>query len=259
MASSRSRTTRTTSSASPPAGSIRWRSARSDFPGAKRWSSARGARPARRSPPRASRSPKAWPRTSPAAPIMRRARAAPGYCVFNDAAVAARVIQADAASTRTRVRVAVIDLDVHQGDGTAQILGGDDSVFTLSMHGEKNFPFRKQAGHLDIGLPDGTGDDAYLAHLDRALAELESPLRAAADHLPRRRRRARERPARQAGADRRRDARARRARVRLRRAPRRADRGDDGRRLRARHRPHRRACTSRPSASRAARGAAARN
>lgn len=101
-----------------------------------------------------------------------RARGA-GYCVFNDAAVAARVIQADAAATRARVRVAVIDLDVHQGDGTAQILGGDDSVFTLSMHGEKNFPFRKQAGHLDIGLPDGTGDDAYLAQLDRALAELE--------------------------------------------------------------------------------------
>jgi acetoin utilization deacetylase AcuC-like enzyme len=102
----------------------------------------------------------------------RHARGA-GYCVFNDAAVAARVIQADAAATRTRVRAAVIDLDVHQGDGTAQILGDDDSAFTLSMHGEKNFPFRKQSGHLDIGLPDGTGDAAYLAHLDQALAELE--------------------------------------------------------------------------------------
>jgi len=96
-----------------------------------------------------------------------------GYCVFNDAAVATRVVQAEAAATRRRLRVAIIDLDVHQGDGTAQILGADDSVFTLSMHGEKNFPFRKQASHLDIGLPDGTGDAAYLDHLDRALAELE--------------------------------------------------------------------------------------
>jgi acetoin utilization deacetylase AcuC-like enzyme len=100
-----------------------------------------------------------------------RARGA-GYCVFNDSAIAARVLQADAARTRRRLRVVVIDLDVHQGDGTAQILGGDDSVFTLSMHGEKNFPFRKQASDLDIGLPDGTGDDEYLAQLDRALAEL---------------------------------------------------------------------------------------
>ena len=100
-----------------------------------------------------------------------RARGA-GYCVFNDAAIAARVIQADAAASRIRRRVAVIDLDVHQGDGTAQILAGDDSVFTLSMHGEKNFPFRKQASDLDIGLPDGTGDDVYLAHLDRALREI---------------------------------------------------------------------------------------
>jgi acetoin utilization deacetylase AcuC-like enzyme len=94
-----------------------------------------------------------------------------GYCVFNDAAIAARVIQADAAVSRRRFRVAVIDLDVHQGDGTAQILAGDASVFTLSMHGEKNFPFRKQVSDLDIALPDGTGDDDYLAHLDRALRE----------------------------------------------------------------------------------------
>jgi acetoin utilization deacetylase AcuC-like enzyme len=100
-----------------------------------------------------------------------RARGA-GYCVFNDAAVAARVIQADAAASRSTLRVAVIDLDVHQGDGTAQILAGDDSVFTLSMHGEKNFPFRKQTSDLDIALPDGTSDAAYLAHLDRALEEL---------------------------------------------------------------------------------------
>jgi acetoin utilization deacetylase AcuC-like enzyme len=100
-----------------------------------------------------------------------RARGA-GYCVFNDAAVAARVMQADTAAARKRLRVAVIDLDVHQGDGTAQIFAGDESVFTLSMHGETNFPFRKQAGDLDVALPDGTGDDEYLAHLDRAIAEL---------------------------------------------------------------------------------------
>jgi acetoin utilization deacetylase AcuC-like enzyme len=100
-----------------------------------------------------------------------RARGA-GYCVFNDAAVAARVMQADAAGSRRRLHVAVIDLDVHQGDGTAEILGGDDSIFTLSMHGEKNFPFRKQASDLDIGLPDGTSDAEYLAELDRALEEL---------------------------------------------------------------------------------------
>jgi acetoin utilization deacetylase AcuC-like enzyme len=101
-----------------------------------------------------------------------RARGA-GYCVFNDAAVAARVLQADAAPSRRRLRVAVVDLDVHQGDGTAQILAGDDSAFTLSMHGERNFPFRKQASDLDIGLPDGTSDADYLGELDRALAELE--------------------------------------------------------------------------------------
>ena len=100
-----------------------------------------------------------------------RARGA-GYCVFNDAAVAARALQADTAASRRRLRVAIIDLDVHQGDGTAQILAGDDSVFTLSLHGETNFPFRKQASDLDIGLPDGTRDAEYLARLDRALDEL---------------------------------------------------------------------------------------
>ena len=101
-----------------------------------------------------------------------RARGA-GYCVFNDTAIATRVAQADAAGSRRRLRVAVIDLDVHQGDGTAQILAGDDSAFTLSMHGEKNFPFRKQASDLDIGLRDGTGDDEYLDRLDLALREIE--------------------------------------------------------------------------------------
>jgi acetoin utilization deacetylase AcuC-like enzyme len=100
-----------------------------------------------------------------------------GYCVFNDAAVAARVLQADAARSRRSLPVAVIDLDVHQGDGTAQIFAGDDSVFTLSIHGEKNFPFRKQASSLDVGLPDGTGDEAYLEQLDRALSMLAARFR----------------------------------------------------------------------------------
>jgi acetoin utilization deacetylase AcuC-like enzyme len=62
---------------------------------------------------------------------------------------------------------------VHQGNGTARIFQGDASVFTLSLHGEKNFPFRKEAGDLDVGLPDGTGDADYLAALDTALLELD--------------------------------------------------------------------------------------
>lgn len=96
-----------------------------------------------------------------------------GYCVFNDSAVAARLMQAETSRrTGRHLRVAIIDLDVHQGNGTASILRGDPSVFTLSIHGEKNFPFRKEASSLDVELPDGTGDDAYLDALDRALAEL---------------------------------------------------------------------------------------
>ena len=67
----------------------------------------------------------------------------------------------------------MIDLDVHQGNGTASIFRGDSSVFTLSLHGAKNFPFRKEAGDLDVDLPDGCRDDEYLAALDAALDELE--------------------------------------------------------------------------------------
>ena len=98
-----------------------------------------------------------------------------GFCVFNDVAVATRLMQREHLRQHPgarRPRVAVIDLDVHQGNGTASIFAGDDSVFTLSLHGEKNFPFRKVAGDLDVGLPDGTGDDDYLAALDLALDEL---------------------------------------------------------------------------------------
>lgn len=100
-----------------------------------------------------------------------------GFCVFNDVAVAARVVQAEWGRTQARgaapLRVAVIDLDVHQGNGTAHIFQGDDSVFTLSLHGDKNFPFRKEASDLDVPLPDGCGDADYLAALDSALAELD--------------------------------------------------------------------------------------
>ena len=101
-----------------------------------------------------------------------------GFCVFNDIAVTARVVQAEWGrryrATRPPLHVAVIDLDVHQGNGTAHILRDDPSVFTLSIHGDKNFPFRKEASDLDVPLPDGCADADYLDALDRALAELES-------------------------------------------------------------------------------------
>lgn len=96
-----------------------------------------------------------------------------GFCVFNDAAVAARLMQAEQARRRRApLQVAIIDLDVHQGNGTARIFRDDASVFTLSLHGQKNFPFRKEASDLDVDLPDGTGDEAYLHALERALEEL---------------------------------------------------------------------------------------
>jgi len=98
-----------------------------------------------------------------------------GYCVFNDVAVAARLMQAEWHRARTAparlLRVFVIDLDVHQGNGTAAIFRDDPSVFTLSLHGARNFPFRKEASSLDVELPDGCGDEAYLSALDEALAE----------------------------------------------------------------------------------------
>jgi len=95
-----------------------------------------------------------------------------GYCVFNDVAVAARLMQAEwHRHHRQLLRVLVIDLDVHQGNGTAAIFRDDPTVFTLSLHGAKNFPARKEAGDLDVELPDGCGDDAYLSALRDALAE----------------------------------------------------------------------------------------
>ena len=94
-----------------------------------------------------------------------------GYCVFNDVAVATRLLQAERAPDRP-LRVAVIDLDVHQGDGTASIFAGDPGVFTLSLHGARNFPFRKATSSLDVELADGCGDADYLAALQSALAQL---------------------------------------------------------------------------------------
>ncbi len=96
-----------------------------------------------------------------------------GYCVFNDIAVAARTLQAEGAVRR----VLVFDVDVHQGDGTAAIFEGDDQVFTLSIHGAKNFPARKMQSDLDLSLADGTEDATYLAMLDRALEECFSRFR----------------------------------------------------------------------------------
>ncbi|MEO8279130.1 MAG: histone deacetylase [Ideonella sp.] len=96
-----------------------------------------------------------------------------GYCVFNDVAVAARLLQAESHRLNRRLlRIAVIDLDVHQGNGTAAIFRDDPTVFTLSLHGEKNYPFRKESGDLDVGLPDGCRDEAYLAALDESLDKL---------------------------------------------------------------------------------------
>ena len=97
-----------------------------------------------------------------------------GFCVFNDAAVAARLMQAEWGRQRERaLLVAVVDLDVHQGNGTAAIFRGDESVFTLSLHGARNFPFRKEPGDLDVELPDGCADDDYLRALDTALLALD--------------------------------------------------------------------------------------
>ncbi len=95
-----------------------------------------------------------------------------GFCVFNDTAVAARRMQAERAAAGGALRVAVIDLDVHQGNGTAAIFEHDASVYTLSLHGAKNFPFRKARSDLDVELPDGCGDREYLQALDAALARL---------------------------------------------------------------------------------------
>ena len=102
-----------------------------------------------------------------------------GFCVFNDVAVAARLMQAEWWRCQAQpLQVLVLDLDVHQGNGTAAIFARDPSVFTLSMHGARNFPFRKEASDLDVELPDGCRDDTYLEALDAALVEAECRLTA---------------------------------------------------------------------------------
>jgi acetoin utilization deacetylase AcuC-like enzyme len=88
-----------------------------------------------------------------------------GFCVLNDGPIALRALQA----ARAVRRALIVDLDAHQGDGTAHILAGDPSLFTLSVHCEKNFPFRKEVSDLDVALPAGTGDVRYLERLDDAL------------------------------------------------------------------------------------------
>jgi acetoin utilization deacetylase AcuC-like enzyme len=88
-----------------------------------------------------------------------------GFCVFNDVAIAIRVLQREG----RLVRAAVVDLDVHQGNGTAHIFTDDPDVFTFSMHGARNYPFRKERSALDVELDDGCEDAAYLAALDARL------------------------------------------------------------------------------------------
>ena len=88
-----------------------------------------------------------------------------GYCIFNDSAIAARQMQAEG---RIR-RALIVDCDVHQGNGTAKILEDDPTIFTFSIHNEKNYPLHKERSDLDVGLPDGTGDTAYLDALEPAL------------------------------------------------------------------------------------------
>jgi len=88
-----------------------------------------------------------------------------GYCVFNDVAVAASLLRRDGGAQR----IAIVDCDVHQGNGTAAIFRDEPAVFTFSLHGAKNFPFRKETSDLDVTFDDGAGDDEYLAALERHL------------------------------------------------------------------------------------------
>ena len=98
-----------------------------------------------------------------------------GFCVFNDSAIAARTLQKEVSS---KLKVAIIDLDVHQGNGTASILQNDSSIFTLSIHGENNFPFKKEQSDLDLGLADGCTDETYLSSLEKCLDALNSRFQA---------------------------------------------------------------------------------
>lgn len=93
-----------------------------------------------------------------------------GFCVFNDIAIVSNLLLQEGAARR----IAVVDLDVHQGNGTASILAGEPRVFLFSMHGQKNYPFRKVPSTLDIGLPDSATDEEYLAALQNGLDEVPS-------------------------------------------------------------------------------------
>ncbi len=90
---------------------------------------------------------------------------AEGYCIFNDVAVAIANLRAEGWGGKALI----VDLDAHQGNGTAVLFQGDDSVFTLSVHAERNYPLKKEQSDLDVGLGDGTDDKTYLEHLDPAL------------------------------------------------------------------------------------------
>ena len=91
-----------------------------------------------------------------------------GFCLLNDQAIAANYLLHNGLSES----ILIIDLDVHQGNGTAEIFKDNPAVFTFSMHGANNFPFRKEISDLDIALPDGTGDEEYLSILKSTLPEL---------------------------------------------------------------------------------------
>ena len=91
-----------------------------------------------------------------------------GYCVLNDVAVAIRLVQ----RSRSVRRALIIDLDVHQGNGTASVFGDDSSIYTFSIHGQNNYPLRKERSTRDVGVPDGMGDGAYLDTLVQNLPEV---------------------------------------------------------------------------------------
>ena len=91
-----------------------------------------------------------------------------GFCIFNDQAVAARFLQ----QKKLADKILIVDLDVHQGNGTAEIFQNDPSVFTFSMHGKSNYPFKKEKSDLDVELPDATGDVEYLRILEEILPEI---------------------------------------------------------------------------------------
>lgn len=93
-----------------------------------------------------------------------------GFCVFNDFAVASLKLLEE----KQMRRIVILDLDVHQGNGNSSILGKREDVFICSLHGEKNYPFRKVPSHLDVPLPEGTGDDEYLTTLERTLKLIPS-------------------------------------------------------------------------------------